>query len=543
MAANEPDGSCFKFVVRGNYEDTLRYLEKERQKQRADVRFAFDTRKNSIDQNCQTPDHFFHDVLQLHHATGTIRRKKALIEENRNRYSKDSGFSDWNSLERNSNHKVSMDRTPISQIQFKPKIDTSDLILDQNIIDLIDLGRFSHLTNSDPLEHVLENQKAHFSSQSSLNTQTTETSMSTVSRKSSTQLYPMNHSNSCQSDYSELFPEEVDYFDKNSLDIERISPSEATVQLSKKVRNKHLQEVIRTKVKNRVSTQSTLSDLFEDIDDLCDGIAERIQEKLILKTEGPSVPASPFSDASRRKASAFDSPILPRRTSEFTWRDINGPPPPQSDSRKTSINLDFDMNRNNSMNVEVPRYKNNETQYSPDLKRKKRGKTKKLFRSNSAGDILEEEPRIAELQKRENKKGSMKRKTSLFDEFKRRVSIKPSEKVEVEPPRPLTPPPPPPPEIEYNQETTKDIQTPQYLHKQHAKVMSEIKDAMEVAQMDIPAMFIYDVDLQNEVWVSQPGDNRIFQLEKHCTVCKEGFKKSAFIVCSGGLFWHSNCFV
>ena len=195
------------------------------------------------------------------------------------------------------------------------------------------------------------------------------------------------------------------------------------------------------------------------------------------------------------------------------------------------------------MNVEVPRYKNTETQYSPELKRKKRGKTKKLFRSNSAGDILEDEPRLAELQKRDPpKKASMKRKTSLFGEFKRRVSIKPAEKIPEPEPEPSQLPTPPP-EIEYKEETTKDIQTPQYIHKQHAKVMSEIKDAMEVAQMDIPAMFIYDVDLQNEVWVSQPGDKRIFQLEQHCFVCKEGFKKSAFIVCSGGLFWHSKCFL
>ena len=130
VAEHAGEGNCFKFVVRGNYEDTLRYLEREKAKQRADVRFAFDTRKCSVDQNCQTPENFFHDVLQLHHATGTIRRKKALIEENRNRYSKDSGFSDWNSLERTSQNKVSMDRTPISQIQFQPPIDTSDLVLD-----------------------------------------------------------------------------------------------------------------------------------------------------------------------------------------------------------------------------------------------------------------------------------------------------------------------------------------------------------------------------------------------------------------------------
>ena len=573
----ESSSSGFKFVIRGNYENTLRYLEKEKV-QKPDVRFAFNTRENSVEQNCQTPDYFFNEVLNLNHTTSTMKRKQSLIQEAQHRYSKDSGFSDWNSLERSKENRVSLDR-PI--IDFQEKIDISDLVLEQNIIDLIDLGRFSHLTVrseslEDPLSTALEETTKAAEIGAAQSGKKQGGNLASRSTGVSSQI-SSSTSCGCGPDHPDL--DEVEYFDSNSLDIERISPGEATEHYYRKFKNKHLQDVIRSSVKDRLSTGSTMSDLFDDLDGVCEMMADKITEKMSIKAEASR--CNPSSTCGSRNSCI--SHVTSRRKSEFHPRDA----PSELATESCCCALHSHG---------LSRFSSVESSTQHSLKRKKIKKGKKLYRSSSAGDVLDEKivrdfgkldevvaskqkkSRIGDFKRRVSMKPPEKKKSkkllrsnstgdildpedmvddavklkpmlakrkscvpAIIGDFKRKVSLK-SIKTEFIPPAP-PPPPPLPAKIEYDEETSKNLQTPRYVHKQHAKVMAEINDAKEVAQMDIPAMFMYDIDLKNEVWVSQPGDNRIYQLEQSCHVCREGFTKSAFIVCSGGIFWHSKCFL
>ena len=94
------------------------------------------------------------------------------------------------------------------------------------------------------------------------------------------------------------------------------------------------------------------------------------------------------------------------------------------------------------------------------------------------------------------------------------------------------------------QQRSMNVQTPKYQGSAYQKkYLDDINDIKIMARYEVPAMFAYEMDRKNEVWVSQPGDNRIFQLDQPCSVCKEGFQKSAIIICSGNQYWHNRCFV
>ena len=500
MAENGYNG--YKFVIRGNYENTLRYLEKEKI-QKPDVRFAFNTRKNSVEQNCQTPDHFFNEVLNLNHATSTLKRKKTLIAENRNRYSKDSGFSDWNSLERCKDNKVSIDRSQMNKPQ--EKIDISDLVLDQNIIELIDLGRFSHLTvqsnpTEDPLSVTHKNTvksstqcgaKTYRASQST-STQSTSTnsalSQSTATQRTisqspatqrtktqnpatqrttsqstaaqritpqspaiqritsqSTETQSITSQSSCISSQisttssscgpDHVATEEIDYFDSNALNVERIRPDEATELHYRKFKNKHLQDVIRSSVKRRVSTDSHLSDLFDDLDhdfdDLCEAVAEKITEKLNMKTgetgagrcstTAPGTSGVSCDPLSHHVSSCGEMPA--RRVSDLQGGRV--PPWDTTSYRASHHHHQEDGGGSCRCAVHgVNRYASveNSTQYTLDrASRKKSRKGKKLYRSSSAGDALDGVDKLDELVAAASKQ----KHSSIIGDFKRRVSMKP----------------------------------------------------------------------------------------------------------------------
>lgn len=437
--------NCFKFVIRGNYEDTLRYINSVREKERAnqDCRFLFNTDQNPVDEGCQTPDFFFNEVLNLNTSTGTLKRKKALISGEQNRYSHDSGYSE-NSLPRyDTNSSTGFSREAVTYTA--PKTDELTF-LDENMLELIDLARFQPTATTDPLEQVMISQR-----RVALETQTTSKSV--------------------------LFEDEIEFFNENILDIQTVKPSLASVHECKTIKKSHSHEVVRSLHKTRGSIQSNLSDLFEENTSITE--ISSITETESITSLTTSTTSTTTSTASGPKTASPATTRKPSLVSQF------------SNQMKSS----FKSSRSHSSAaLQIG---------SPDLSRKNSEKGLKLFRSKSAGDL--------------NKNKILPLKPML-------------ETLE-----------------SWDPEKSKNIQTPSnnnfMQEKKHRSCMDEIRNAMLHASIDVPSMFIYDVDLKSEVWVSEPGKNTIYQLEEFCQNCKDHFLMSAFIVSTGSLFWHSSCFV